>query len=178
MKKMKMTNDNIERLRQLLDSYYGGKTSEADEHELRGLLDSPSLPQDFETDRRMMNLMGRLTVADGFEKRLEDRIDAMAAAEDTDRATRRKSLIRRRLAGIAATVAVVSGVGFSVFGDRQPQGSDLTPEETCMQTEMALAVFADALNKGCEGLKKAETTTGDATQRALASLGAIMNGVR
>lgn len=170
-----MNTDSISRLRALLDGYYAGETSESDELELQRLLADASLPSEFEPDRRMVSAMSLLSPSDGFEKRLSDRIDLLAAEE-----TRRQRLSRhfnvRLMMRVAASLVVAVGVGVSVFFYKPDYGSDLTPEEAYLQTEYALAVFADALNKGCDGIRLTESQPDEGVQKALASIGIIMEG--
>lgn len=171
-----MNTESISRLKTLLSGYYAGETSESDELELKRLLDDASLPAEFEADRRMLTAMSLLSPSDGFEKRLSDRIDLMAAEEN-----RRQSLSRhfnvRLMLRVAASLVVAIGVGVSVFFYKTPHyDSELTPEEAYLQTEYALAVFADALNKGCDGIRLTESKPDDGVQKALSSIGIIVEG--
>ena len=74
-----MNTDTISRIRALLAAYYAGETSESDERELHRLLGDASLPAEFEEERRMISAMSLLAPFEGFEKRLSDKIDQMAA---------------------------------------------------------------------------------------------------
>ncbi|WP_289741539.1 hypothetical protein [uncultured Duncaniella sp.] len=170
-----MNIDTISRLRALLAAYYAGETSESDERELHRLLGDASLPAEFEADRRMISAMSLFAPSDGFEKRLSDKIDQMAT-DETGRRNRSGRFNITLLLRVAASLVVAVGVGATLFFHRPQSGSDLTPEEAYLQTEFALAVFADALNKGCDGIRLAEGSADDGVQKALASIGIIVDG--
>lgn len=158
------------RLRSLLDRYYAAETSPAEESELRNLLAAPDLPDEFREDREMMAHLTSVLTPDGFEERLSAKIDSLAAAEKATTG-RRPRFSRPLLWGAAASLLV--GLGFGLSSLLRPHsihGTDLTPEETYAQTQMALLTFSKALNRGYEGLVQAEITTESATQKAMGML--------
>ena len=158
------------RLRTLLDRYYAAATSPAEENELRSLLASPDLPEEFREDREMMAHLTSVLPPDGFEERLAAGIDSLAASEG-DTAGKRLRFSRPMLWGAAASLLIGLGFGLSAILRPHPlQGSDLTPEETYAQTRMALLTFSEALNLGYDGLEQAEITTENATQKAMEML--------
>lgn len=167
------TQPYVIRLRTLLDRYYAGETSPGEERELRTLLAAPDLPEEFHADRETVDHLASVIPPEGFDKRLEAKIDFLAAAERRTAAGKHR-FSRRILWGAAASLLV--GLGFGVSSLLRPhalKGSDLTPEETYAQTEMALAVFSNALNRGYDGLLQAEATTENATQKAFGMLGLL-----
>ena len=96
----------------LLKHYEEGITTEAQEHELRQLAAARSLPDQW--NEYFAVLDDAVEVPDGLEQRLETRIDALNAAEQ---ARHRHWL--RRMAGIAATVALLLSIGGYVHNQRQ-----------------------------------------------------------
>ena len=150
-----MKKDDIEKL---LDRYYDGSTSEAEEAELRRFFESGDVPRGMLADKRMFMAMQASKEPEmpaGMDERLSAMIDGKA---------RRSRVVRMRMIGAAAAVLCLL-FGTAVFyHDDSPRyavtekDTCSTPEEAAEQTERALLAFSKALNKGRAGLEKVGET--------------------
>ena len=134
----------------LLKHYEEGITTEAQEHELRQLAAARSLPDQW--NEYFAVLDDAVEVPDGMEQRLEARIDALNAAEQAQHRH-----WWRRMAGIAATVALLLSIGGYVHNQRQTQAllnqdTYTDPQAAYNETEQVLTQLANQLNKGGEGV--------------------------
>ncbi len=169
-----MNNDNNE-LRTLLDRFYGGEATEAEERQMRELLETTT-GEEFEADKRIIaGLEQSVPVPDGLEDRLSRAIDGWEAAEKMAERKRRmmpKAPMWWRVAGIAASVAIMVGVGMTMNrgqhgGTGEPADTFSDPQEACAATEKALTIFAKALNKSMDGVEFAEQVSDKAMSAAM-----------
>ena len=138
----------------LLKQYDEGIAAEAQERELRRLAAAGSLPDEW--NEYFAALDAAVEAQERLEQRLEARIDALDAAE---RARHRRWW--RRVAGIAATVAILLSVGVYVHNQRQAQAilnqdTYTDPQAAYNETELVLTQLADHLNKGNDGVDALE----------------------
>lgn len=157
-----MNEKRINNIRQLLDKYYRGETSDSEEDILRHYFANEDVDSQLEPDKEMflqlLSAASNLPIPEGLESRLSTAIDTRAASEKQTIANRKKirPLSWRSIASIAASLAVILSLGFyfdkTTTSHQALMESDLTPEETYEQTEKALMIFAEALNKGVDGM--------------------------
>lgn len=158
-----MNEKKIGNIHRLLDKYYRGETSESEENLLRHYFANedidPQLKADGEMFRQFSSVASDLPIPEGLESRLSTAIDTLAASEKQATANRKKirPLSWRTIASIAASLAVILSLGFYFDNNNTASHpalteSDLTPQETYAQTEKALMIFAEALNKGVDGM--------------------------
>ena len=167
-------NNNSKDIRNLLERFYSGETTEAEERELRELLEQTTV-EEFETDRLILRgLEQSVKVPDDLEERLSSAIDDWDAAERV--AERRRWLLRpvmwRRVAGIAASVALLVGLGVTVSHGTHVNQAEMADAsgnhvEAYAATEKALTIFATALNKGIDGVEFAEQVSDKAMSTAM-----------
>ena len=134
----------------LLKNYDEGTTTEAQERELRRLAAARGLPDEW--NEYFAALDAAVEVPDGLQQRLEARIDTL----DATRQMRHRHWWRR-VAGIAATVAILLSVGLYVHNQRQTQtllnrDTYTDPQAAYNETEQVLTQLANQLNKGGEGV--------------------------
>ena len=134
----------------LLKHYDEGATTEAQERELRRMAAAGSLPDEW--NEYFAALDAAVEVPDGLQQRLEARIDTL----DATRQMRHRHWWRR-VAGIAATVAILLSVGLYVHNQRQTQtllnqDTYTDPQAAYNETEQVLTQLANQLNKGGEGV--------------------------
>lgn len=98
-------------------------------------------------------------VPSDLRSRLSDRIDHMAVRERNSR--------HQRL-GIAASLLIILAAGGTWMATDQPQSqpTELTPKQAARETERALKIFAQAIDRGKEGAREAEKATRQATDKA------------
>jgi hypothetical protein len=140
----------IQEINILLKHYDEGTTTEAQERELRRLALANRLPDQW--NEYFVALDDVVEVPDGLQQRLEARIDTL----DATRQMRHRHWWRR-VAGIAATVAILLSVGLYVHNQRQTQAllnqdTYTDPQAAYNETEQVLTQLANQLNKGGEGV--------------------------
>ena len=138
----------------LLKNYDEGTTTEAQERELRRLAAARGLPDEW--NEYFAALDAAVEPPEGLEQRLEASIDALDAAQQMWYRRR-----WRRVAGIAATVAILLSVGLYVHNQRQTQAilnqdTYTDPQAAYNETELVLTQMANHLNKGSEGVDALE----------------------
>ncbi|MCM1355509.1 MAG: hypothetical protein NC212_03780 [Staphylococcus sp.] len=149
-----MTNEDITRLRILIDRYYEAVSTPEEEAEMRGLLSDPTLPAEFAPELETVRHLDSLLPPEDFEKRIEAQIDSLASR-------RKHRLVRFRGWSVAASVVAVAAVGWSIINGEPVghPGSDMTPDEIYAQTEEAFTIINDAFLRGYDEMERAEKTT-------------------
>ena len=113
----------------------------------------------------------QIPIPEGLEERLSAKIDEWEKEETKQKAQRRRLLPRSlRYTAIAASVALVFGVGFHYL--RQDEPVNLAEQDTYQdpvlaqqEAERALNLLAANLNKGMGHLEKAKALS-DKTERS------------
>lgn len=150
-----------EKTQRLLDKFYDGQTTEAEEAELRSLLEGGDAADGFSADRQLFSALhpDEKEVPDGLEEQLDRQINQWNTVETT--AHRRNRRVNMRwMAAIAAMMLLLFGVGAIVWNhERTPEYTQPNtyddPEEAYAETSRALMKFSKALNKGIEETEKA-----------------------
>ncbi len=126
-------------IRQLLEKYFDGETSVADERILKDYFSSDAVAPEFSEYKDLF----------GFY-----------AAEKTVSSTKvlpiKKKSNSRQLMAIAASVVVILGIGFTLLKTQPETSADLgsfdDPELALIVTQKALALIGENLNKGKESI--------------------------
>lgn len=167
-----MNSNRTDELKSLLDRFYDGMTTETEESRLRELLADDGLPDYMAADKALLDAMAQDTACDvpeGLESRLSAAIDGWEEAEKKRRrtGTRVRIISMRRIASVAASVAVVLAIGFGMNhysgSAEQPEMADTftDPNDAYMATEKALMIFANAINRSVEGMEMAGSVSCD-----------------
>ena len=151
-------------IKSMLDRYYGGYTTEAEEKALLDYFSQNEVDEELLPDKELFMQLAAVKVPDGLEQRLCDMIDEQAAKSSGD-------VIGRRLRKSLTWVSAAAACALIVFGattynntvPAEPQ-SEMTPEEAYAHTKMALTLLSTNLQKGMAGIETAEKTTCDATE--------------
>lgn len=152
-------------IRQLLDRYYDGQTSEREEQVLKDYFLQDDVPPQWATDQQLFRQLygADMPAIDGLEQRLSRQIDGWNRVEKT--ANRRTRTIGLRwIAGIAASLLLLFAIGLLV--DRQQKQAQYAvqqdtfddPRDAYAETQKALMKFSESINKG---LNKVENVTQD-----------------
>lgn len=153
---------NTKDIIQLLERYYRGETTLEEERLLKDYFRSHDVPPHLQADREAFLLLDSQAQPDvplprGMEQRLSAQIDRW------DNDSRRRPHTRFRLtraarwyAGIAASLLIAAGAGLYSLHDSHPRDTFDNPELAYAETQRALQLFADALQKGQDGIEKAE----------------------
>lgn len=156
---------DTDKIRQLLDRYYDGQTSECEEQVLKDYFLQDDVPPQWATDQRLFRQLygADMPAIDGLEQRLSRQIDGWNRVEKT--ANRRTRTIGLRwIAGIAASLLLLFAIGLLV--DRQQKQAQYAvqqdtfddPRDAYAETQKALMKFSESINKG---LNKVENVTQD-----------------
>ena len=154
---------DTDKIRQLLDRYYDGQTSEREEQELKDYFLQDDVPPQWARDQRLFRQLygANMPAVDGLEQRLSRQIDSWNRVEKTaNRRTRTVGL--RWIAGIAASLLLLFAIGLLV--DRQQNQAQYAvqqdtfddPRDAYAETQKALMMFSKSINKG---LNKVENVT-------------------
>ncbi len=171
----KMDTIKIDKLRQLLKRFYAADTAPEEEKSLREMLSDPDLPEEFLPDRKMMKSMSILLPSEDFEERISMRIDSFAQEE----AVKSKKPVRihwptlLRWSAAAAAVVIIAVMSIIRLSTPIPAQEEMSPEEVYEQTAMAFMIFAEALDKGYAAIEMADSTTLDASAKAMDAIFSI-----
>ena len=137
-----------EKLKQLLDKYYNGNTSSAEENELKDYFSGNKIFPGYETEKEIFSHYSHsekipLPAVD-FESRILRAIDNLEV-------NTRKILIRKRYIsylGTAATILILVGYYLIFFQAREPADSFSDPELAYAETMKILYHVSVQLNRG------------------------------
>jgi len=134
----------LHKIQQLLEKYFDGETSIAEENQLKNYFSSSDVAQHLEQYKPMF---GYFSAAK--EQQFEQPIPLTAK--------------KRKVAwiSVAASVVVLLGAGtFAYFNFNQPQSQDLgtydNPEEAFRETQKALSLLSNQVNVGVESVQYIE----------------------
>lgn len=131
-----MESNNI---RQLLEKYFDGETSIEDENALKNYFSSDTVAPEFSQYKDLF----------GFYV-------AEQTLASTKEFTIKKESNIRQILSVAASVVVVLGIGFMLLKTQSEETSDLgsfdDPEIALIETQKALALIGQNLNKGKESI--------------------------
>ena len=139
-------------IRQILDRFYAGETSLAEEEKLRAFFNGDEVPETFREDGLLFRAMYEAANEGVLDEQFDEMI--MGQIEPT-----RKLFIRRRLifslSGVAAAALIVLAVWMGGLLNPQPYGTIDNPQLAFAQTRAALKQVSKNLNKGLKPVKTA-----------------------
>jgi hypothetical protein len=129
----------LHKIESLLEKYFEGETSVAEENQLKDYFSSADVAPQFEPYRPMFSYFN------------------YAKSEKSEVSFPLQSKKRNHTAwlSVAASVAVLLGVGFMFFNQNQPEdlGTFDSPEVAMRETQKALDLLSGNVNKGIEGMQ-------------------------
>lgn len=131
---------NIKHINQLLDRYYSGESSRAEEAELKAFFCGSDVPEGMEADAALFRALDADVPAS-----VAERIDSTLRMLEN----RSRRAFIRRITASAACIAIVLGVCFT-FIPRRP--APVTPEQARVEVEAALTKLTSTVQKGCQSL--------------------------
>ncbi len=142
----------------LLERYFDGLTTEAEEVRLREFFRRADVPPHLQAEAEMFRAMDLA----GMEGRLSHKINQWEKGKPMTfpEATHSRIPFLRMAAGIALLLAV----GWRLLVPPGPRDTCATPEEAYAETQRALAMVSAALNKGVAPLQTLQETTAKAEQ--------------
>jgi len=147
--------DSTDSIRTLLDRYYDGMATEADEDRLHRYFAQPGIPAELQADKLLFDAFKATDAATppGLQQRLGRQIDGWNTVEKhTERRARTVSM--RWVAGIAASMLALFSLGFYLDTrqgkERYARQADTydNPQDAYAETQRALNTFAQAIDKG------------------------------
>ena len=151
-------------IEELLERYFEGMTSEAEEQTLHRFFTEAEVPEHLKADRELFLRLWEQRPPQGMEQRLENLIDQWDTQERrTIKAEKRRNTLRLQWIGnIAACLLLLFGAGWYLSDQgthSTAQDTCATPEEAYAQAEKALVMFSTVLNKGMNQMAEVRTTT-------------------
>lgn len=177
-----MSANNLSEIRHLLSKYYDGITTGAEEITLREYFTSSvDIPDDLEADRLLFSRLASTAEPElpfDLDERLQAKIDEWEATEKRATAIRKRIRLPRPaiITGIAASLLLLLSIGFHFMRPEQPSVPDEpTPEEVYAQTEKALLIFANAVDKSLKQMETVEETSAKVNRQLDAQLSRLDN---
>lgn len=146
---------NIE---ELLERYYNARTSEAEEQRLKDFFIQEETPPHLQQEKEMFLQLQAVQVPEGLEEKLSKQIDQWAMQERFVRNASRKRTFQW-IGSIAASLLILFSMGWYFHAPQPRQDTCATPEEAYIQTERALMMFAQALDKGMKQMEVIREST-------------------
>ncbi len=157
----------------LLQRYYDGETSEQEERQLKEFFASNDVPEDMQADKKMFEELMSFG-----EPEMPEELNARISAAIDDKAGKHRTVRLRIFGSIAAMLCIILSVNTYLSREEvtiSPKDTCSTPEEAAEQTQRALIAFSKALNKGMDGMNKAEKTTNQANRIVVEKLKKLNN---
>lgn len=150
---------DVNEMKTLLDKFYEGQTSEAEEEALRRAAREGTLPADDEEKAFLTGLLSGTDIPDGLEERLDRQIDCWNSVERSFmRHTRTATL--KWIGAVAAAILLLFSVGM-ILNERQEERQYSqkdtydNAEDAYAQTQKALQEMSECLNMGLNKMDKA-----------------------
>ncbi|MFH0843146.1 MAG: hypothetical protein V1903_11050 [Bacteroidota bacterium] len=142
-----------ERLKDLLDKYYKGETSEAEERELKIYLSGSYILKGYDAERDIFSHYplhdAILEPSSGFSERIMKAVDELERLE-------KSKLVRKRYISIlssAAAILLFMGSYYIFFGHKPTEDTFTDPQLAYAETMRILNEVSVKLNKGTEALR-------------------------
>ncbi|MDR0892881.1 MAG: hypothetical protein LBN24_09740 [Mediterranea sp.] len=167
-----MKGSEIEKTEELLNRYYNGESSEAEEKALRqALAEADGLPPHLQVEKEYFRQLAACAevpeMPEGMEQRLSRLVD------------RRVRIFRLRwIGGVAAGLLLLLSVGGYLYRPTPaptPQDTCATPTEAYAQAQKALLKLSITLNKGVEGVEDVHAMAAKAQKDVIDQLNRINN---
>ena len=142
-----------ERLKELLDRYYRGESSEAEEAELREYFSGEIIPEDFDAEREIFRYYSASEIipvpSEGFTERIIREVDELN--EGRKRVFSRKRILA--ILSVAATVLILIGSYFIFFSREDIEDTFTDPRIAYTETIKILNEVSIKFNKGTMALQ-------------------------
>lgn len=155
-------------IEELLERYYDGQTSEAEEKELKRFFAEEDVPDHLLAEKEFFLQLNASAPSDavpeGLESRLSDKIDQWDTHEKQVLKVRKHKQFHRLqwIGSIAASLLILLSLGIYLYKPHQaptPKDTCATPEEAYIYAEKALVTLSVNLNKGMKGVESVQETT-------------------
>lgn len=150
---------DVNEMKTLLDKFYEGQTSEAEEEALRRAAHEGRLPADDEEKAFLDSLLSGTDIPKGLEERLSRQIDSWNSVERSFMRNTRTATLKW-IGSVAAAILLLFTIGM-VLNDRQDEQQYSqkdtydNAEDAYAQTQKALLEMSESLNMGLNKVDKA-----------------------
>jgi hypothetical protein len=142
-----------ERLKILLNKYYNGETSEAEEAELKEYFSGDRIIEGYDAEKEIFRYYSRSEIipvpTEGFRERIVETVDDLEKSQGNIFARKRYIYIMSS----AAAILILIGSYFIFFSQREPQDTFTDPQIAYAETMKILNEVSVKLNKGTQALK-------------------------
>ena len=146
---------NANKIKTLLDRFYDGQTTEAEEQELKDFFGSGHVPAEMAEEQAFFQQLHTrmLPIPDGMEQRLNRQIDGWNTIEKKS-ARKARIISMRWTIGVAASIMLIFSIALFVnsrtdmnnFAKQQDTYDN--PKDAYAETQRALMKFSKSINKG------------------------------
>lgn len=154
---------DIKHIEQLLESFYDGITSVEEEKVLFGFFTGNGVPDYMEKERKLFLKLyqtEKTSIPENLEFRLNSLIDTLESANSGDEKRNKISVSHWQwIGGIAASIILFASAGlllhknFDKKSDFVMQDTYTNPEEAYRETQKAMLLVSNKLNKGLEQME-------------------------
>lgn len=174
---------NVNEIEILLARYYDGKTSEAEEKELKRFFAEEDVPAHLQAERQFfmqLSIVASSAVPDELEAKLEGWIDQWDTHERRKQQQRKHTRLLhwQWIGSIAACVILLLSTGVYLYQYEThwaPHDTCATPEEAYAQAQKALIKLSASLNKGIDKMESMQETTEKIQENVTEQLNRINN---
>ena len=146
-----------DRMKQLLEKFYDGLTTEQEELTLKEFFQGDDMPDSLLHEKELFLQLtaNRTTVPPNLEEHLSRKID------EWERASQPRTFQLRWIGGIAASVVILLTIGSLLpIWNPTPKDTCASVEEAYLVAQKALILFSNSVNKGLDEVEDAgEKTT-------------------
>lgn len=157
---------NTDKLTQLLEAFYGGVATLAEEQELYRYFTSENISEEFEAEKQVFLSLYKFSTDEDIEvpSSLNHKLDSLIDGLSEKEKPQRRSIMLRRVTAIAASLLLLISLGLFMLNDRQPQqilaDTYTNPEEAYIEAQKTLQLISSTLNEGMLPLKQASNDIG------------------
>lgn len=158
----------VNEIEKLLARYYDGKTSKAEEKELKRFFSKEEeIPAHLLAEKEIFMQLAAYPapeIPEDMEHKLSGKIDEWDTRERRSMKVKKhtRTLRMQWIGSIAASLLILFSVGvylYKPYSTPAPQDTCATPEEAYAQAQKALMMLSSSLNKGIEKVESVQETT-------------------
>lgn len=171
--------DRSNKIRELLEKYYEGNTSMAEEAELEAFLTGKDVPEEFSADRELFSSMAEIKqpveIPEDLDQKIISKLDEAGKAE-----TRVRRISIYSFSGLAAGLLIILGVYLGFIKDNQndlvSQYAIEDPDKAYIEAKRALEYVSLKWNEGTSELNNLQQV--NKTMETVSTIKKISSGSR
>lgn len=145
----------LNEIKKLLEKYYDGATSPAEDNQLIAFFHNNVVPDDLKVDQELFLYASHERNTEPHSDNLEDRLITLIDNEAKKENRRAKTFLLYKISSVAASIAIIAVIWLSVFNrNTEPQLADTyrDPKVAYEQVKRTLMYISQSLNTGTEKL--------------------------